>query len=75
MEYGDSAKRDIATLTLSVCRSVCQSVKLRYCRHIGSITSKVITRIISLHSSLFGAQGRQFSSKEHTQIFMTIPVN
>ena len=40
---------------LSVCLSVCLSVTLRYAEHIGWTSSKLITRIISLGSSLLGA--------------------
>ena len=39
----------------SVCLSVCPSVTLRYAEHIGCTSSKLITRIISLGSSLLGA--------------------
>jgi len=40
---------------LSVCLSVCPSVTLRYAEHIGWTSSKLITRIISLGSSLLAA--------------------
>jgi len=39
----------------SVCLSVCPSVTLTYREHIGWTSSKLITRIISLGSSLLGA--------------------
>ena len=39
----------------SVCLSVCLSVTLRYAEHIGWTSSKLITRIIGLGSSLLGA--------------------
>jgi len=38
----------------SVCPSVCPSVTLTYRGHIGSTSSKLSTRIISLGSSLLG---------------------
>ena len=39
----------------SVCLSVCPSVTLTYAEHIGWTSSKLVTRIISLGSSLLGA--------------------
>jgi len=39
----------------SVCLSVCPSITLRYAEHIGWTSSKLITQIISLGSSLLGA--------------------
>ena len=44
-----------SSVRLSVCLSVCPSVTLRYAEHIGWTSSKLITRIISLGSSLLGA--------------------
>ena len=40
----------------SVCPSVCLSVTLTYCEHIGWTSSKLITLTISLRSSLIGAK-------------------
>jgi len=51
-----SAKRGITIVGCpSVCPSVCLSVTLMYRGHIGWTSSKLITRIISLGSSLRGA--------------------
>ena len=42
-------------LMLSLCLSMQACVTLRYYSHIGWVTLKVITRVISLESLLFGA--------------------
>jgi len=62
-----SAKRGIAIVSRpSVCLSVRLSVTLTYREHIGWTSSKLITRIISLGSSLLGATTSAIYSKGNT---------
>jgi len=50
-----SAKRGIAiACRLSICLSVCPSVTLMNCDHIGWNSSKIISPLVSLGRSLFG---------------------
>ena len=57
-----SAKCGIAVISHPsfVCLSICLSVTLRHHGRIGWLSSKVITRIISLGLSLLGATNRRF---------------
>jgi len=56
-------------VSLSTCPSVCRSLTLMICGHISWVSSKVITRLISLGSSLFGASTSLISCKGNTPKF------
>jgi len=60
---------------LSVCLSVCPSVTLRYRGHIGWNSAKIISRLISLTSSLFSDPNMtDLLQREHPQILARIGV-
>jgi len=62
---------------LSVCPSVCLSVTLRYRDHIGWISAKIISRLISLTISLSvecRPQHMDLLLREHPQILAGIEV-
>ena len=62
-----SAKRGIAiACRMSVCLSVCLSVTLVDCDHIGWNSSKIISLLVSLGCSLFATPTWRVCSKENT---------
>ena len=65
-----SAKRGITiACRLSVCPSVCPSVTLVDCDHIGWNSSKLISPLVSLGCSLFATTTWRVCSKENTPKF------
>ena len=71
-----SAKRGIAiACRLSVCLSVCPSVTLVDCDHIGWNSSKIISSLVSLGCSLFATPNMTgLLQGEHPEIFARIGV-